>query len=60
MKPTTKQYPECGSTRLREFQSLFYKQCDSCLHKQPWNRDEGQKPLVGSSRDRYIITGDKS
>ncbi|ASK18429.1 hypothetical protein [Halomonas sp. N3-2A] len=59
MKPTTKQCPRCRCTRLRLFPSMNYKQCDNCLHRFDWHLAEGQRPLVGPSADRYIITGDK-
>lgn len=58
MKPATKQCPECGCPRLRLFRSINLKQCDECLHEFDWHLAPGQKPLVGPSRDRYIITGD--
>ncbi|WP_339119150.1 hypothetical protein [Halomonas sp. BMC6] len=58
MKPTTKHCPRCGCTRLRLYRSINEKQCDRCLHRFDWHLEPGQKPLVGPSRDRYIITGD--
>lgn len=52
MKPSTKQCPNCGSNRLRLFRSINEKQCDECLTRFDWLLDEGQEPLIGSSRDR--------
>ena len=59
MKQTTKRCPKCTCTRLRLFRPVSEKQCDECLHRFEWNLDQGQEPLIGPSRDRYIITGDK-
>ena len=55
-RETTKVCRECGCTRLRQFPSLRYKQCDECLAILPWELEPGQKPLIGSSRDAYRET----
>lgn len=57
MKPTTKACRLCGSDVLRLFRSLNLKQCHACGHKMPWTCTDGQKPLIGPSQDRYIVTG---
>lgn len=58
MKATTKACRLCGSDVLRLFRSLNLKQCHECGHRMPWNLEPGQAPLIGPSRDRYIVTGE--
>lgn len=60
MKQTTKACQRCGGSVLREYMSINLKQCHQCGHKMPWHLEPGQKPLIGPSTDRYVVTNAKN
>lgn len=48
---STKTCPECGGDRLALFTSLRKKYCTECYAWFDWERDPGQKPLIGPARE---------
>ncbi|CAM3838685.1 hypothetical protein VRRI112168_02635 [Vreelandella rituensis] len=51
MKRTTKACWNCDSKVLRHFSSLNEKVCHACGTVMPWVLEDGQKPMLGTSRD---------
>jgi hypothetical protein len=53
-KTSTKQCPKCGNTVLGKIGTQQLKFCTNkhCNHWFHWPLDEGQKPLITSSRDK--------
>lgn len=49
---STKKCPKCGSPFLVLYQSMNQKQCAECRLTFDWFLDEGQQPLITSSKDR--------
>lgn len=49
---TTKACPQCGGQAIAKFSSLNMKYCGDCGCWFSWELTEGQKPLIGPSRDR--------
>jgi len=59
MKVSTKHCWDCGSDVLRLFRSTNEKVCHACGTVMPWYIEEGQKPLLGASRDGEPVTPQK-
>ncbi len=49
---TGKECPRCGS-EMSDLRSQFRRVC-ACRHEEEWSLDAGQKPLLGSPRDRRV------
>lgn len=43
---------KCGGDGLVALRSINILHCADCNHRQPWKLKEGQKPLLGSSRQK--------
>lgn len=55
-EPRGKPCPHCSSP-LVDLRSMNRRQCSGCGRYYAWELSEGQKPLIGSSRqDRKTLT----
>lgn len=55
-EPRGKPCPHCNSP-LVDLRSMNRRQCSGCGRYYAWELSEGQKPLIGSSRqDRKALT----